>query len=53
MQDILAGKTDELNRYLVEYKIDGNEKNSMLRELSLLGVSAATIFPDLDHLAQD
>lgn len=53
MQDILAGKNDNLNHYLVEYKIDGKETNSLLRELSLLGVSAATIFPDLDHLAQD
>jgi len=38
---------------LYEYKIDIRSRIDLLRELSILGVSAATIFPDLDHLAED
>lgn len=38
---------------LYEYKIDMGARIDLLRELSILGVSAATIFPDLDHLAED
>ena len=53
IQDILTSKNANVNDYLFEYKIDENEKDRLLKELSLLGVSAATIFPDLDHLAQD
>jgi len=53
MQDVLAGKGIEVNECLLEYKIDRQNKNSLLKELSVSGVSAATIFPDLDHLAFD
>ena len=38
---------------LYEYKIDIRARIDLLRELSILGVSAATIFPDIDHLAED
>ena len=53
LQGILAGKNVKLNDYLFEYEIDLDERNNLIKELSLLGVSAATIFPDLDHLASD
>lgn len=53
MQDILPGKNIELTECLFEYKIDSHAKSSLLEELSIMGISAATIFPDLDHLASD
>lgn len=40
-------------RILKRYKIDPNMRQKMLRELRMLGVSHATIFPDLDGLAKD
>jgi len=51
--DILNSKKMNLTDYLIEYKIDLQCKDELLRELSILGISAATIFPDLDHLSQD
>jgi len=53
MPDILEGSGINLSECLFEYKIDADQINSLLNELYLLGVSAATIFPDLDHLADD
>lgn len=53
IQNILRENKIELAECLFEYKIDIHERNSMLQELSILGISAATIFPDLDHLAMD
>ena len=53
LQDILTGKNINLNDYLFEYRIDVAERSNMIKDLSVLGVSAATIFPDLDHLAID
>lgn len=53
LRDILNGKNVNLNDYLFEYKIDIAERNDIIKKLSVLGVSAATIFPDLDHLASD
>lgn len=38
---------------LKRYKIDPNERQGMLRELRMLGISHATMFPDLDGLAKD
>lgn len=38
---------------LFEYEIDAKNRSAMLKQLNILGVSAATIFPDLDHLADD
>lgn len=38
---------------LFRYSIKRTSRKSLLNELSVLGVSAATIFPDLDHLAKD
>jgi len=53
IQEILGESNIDLTECLFEYKIDIQAKNPMLRELSILGISAATIFPDLDHLAKD
>jgi len=53
LAEILENKRVDLAKYLVEYKIDFECRKSILRELSILGISAATIFPDLDHLSQD
>jgi hypothetical protein len=39
--------------YVIEYQIDFESRESLLRELSILGISAATVFPDLDHLSKD
>ena len=38
---------------LKRFEIDTSEKQNMLVELRMLGVSHSTIFPDLDGLARD
>jgi hypothetical protein len=53
IQDILSEHAINKTECLFEYKIDIHAKDSLLRDLSILGVSAATIFPDLDNLARD
>ena len=53
LQDILKSAEVDVSDYLMEYQIARNKKDRLLKELSVLGVSAATVFPDLDHLAQD
>jgi hypothetical protein len=53
LAEILRSKKIDLADYLIEYKIDFECRKELLRELSILGISAATIFPDLDHLSQD
>jgi hypothetical protein len=53
LSEILKNMRVELADYLIEYEIDFESRKSLLRELSILGISAATIFPDLDHLSQD
>jgi hypothetical protein len=53
LQDILSKEILELSEYLIEYEIDIDAKSSLLRELSILGISASTVFPDLEHLARD
>ena len=53
MNDILTGKSISLPECLYEYEIDSQAINSLLKELAILGVSASTVFPDLDHLAMD
>ena len=35
------------------YFVESQAIGSLLKELSILGLSAATVFPDLDHLAID
>ena len=53
MQDILKDKGIELSECLYEYNINSEAVTSLMNELTILGISAATIFPDLDHLADD
>jgi hypothetical protein len=53
LKDILSEEELKISEYLIEYEIDINEKSSLLRELSILGISASTVFPDLEHLAID
>jgi hypothetical protein len=38
---------------LKKYIIDGDKSKEMLVELRILGVSKATLFPELDGLAKD
>lgn len=51
--EILIESNINTSECIFEYKIDISERVSMLEKLSILGISAATIFPDLDHLAID
>lgn len=51
--EILKESNIDLSDCLFEYKIDADKTNELLKELNILGISAATIFPDLDHLADD
>jgi len=53
IEDILKEMNIGLEEYLIEYKIDAQANGGLLKELSIMGISAATIFPDLDHLAYD
>jgi hypothetical protein len=53
LAEILTNMNIEVEEYVIEYQIDFEFREGLLRELSILGISAATIFPDLDHLSQD
>lgn len=53
IKEILSECNIELSKCLFEYKIDIQKRDSLLKDLNMLGISAATIFPDLDHLAID
>lgn len=53
MREILESKGIDPGECLREYRIDPTEQKNLLGELSMLGVSAATIFPDLEHLTKD
>ena len=53
IKEILKQKRRRPKDYLFEYKIDFRKTKTILKELSMLGISAASIFPDLDHLADD
>ncbi len=50
---ILKSRGFDSNDCLFEYPVDVGQAGDLMDELSLLGVSAATIFPDLDRLAKD
>jgi hypothetical protein len=49
LYDLLSGKENVLAKYVV----DATRKKQMLDELKILGISRATLFPDLDGLAGD
>jgi len=51
--EIFDSKGLDFSECLVEYEINFDCRDEILRQLSILGISAATIFPDLDHLSQD
>jgi hypothetical protein len=52
--DILLGdKTPNISDYLVTYKISSRASDRITKQLFYLGVSASTIFPDLDNLSRD
>jgi hypothetical protein len=51
--EILTNINVDVADCVIEYQIDFDSRKPLLRELSILGISAATIFPDLDHLSQD
>ena len=53
LPEILAKQKIDVADYLIEYPIDFEYRESLLRELSLMGISASSVFPDLDHLSQD
>lgn len=53
IKEILKKKRKRLRDYLFEYKINWRSRKAILKELSILGISGASIFPDLDHLAID
>ena len=53
LKDIFEKNEIAVADCMFEYKIDTQARNDLLKELSILGISAATIFPDLDHLAVD
>lgn len=53
MQEILKENNIMQHECLFEYKIEFEAINELLNDLSILGISAASIFPDLDHLAKD
>ena len=53
IKEILEENNIKLSDCLIEYKIDSEEGNAIIKQLNILGISAATIFPDLDHLAED
>jgi len=36
----------------VDFEIDNNSKNSILKELDILGISESTLFPELDNQAK-
>jgi hypothetical protein len=55
IHEILSDNKIGLTECLREYQIDSSEQTriSLLKDLSILGISAASIFPDLDNLAKD
>ncbi len=53
LTEILKKNKFDVSECVIEYQIDFDSTELLLRELSILGISAATIFPDLDHLSQD
>ncbi len=50
---ILSENGIDESECLIEYNIDYENQKHMMRQLNILGISAASLFPDLDHLAED
>jgi hypothetical protein len=52
--DILLEKmTPNISDYLITYEISARASSKITRQLYYLGISASTIFPDLDNLSRD
>lgn len=53
LRDAILKVTNEVQSILVEYVIDEEFCGELTRELKWLGISQATIFPDLDNLGKE
>jgi hypothetical protein len=53
IEDILRKKNMTVSDCLYKYEIADTARTDLLKDLSLLGISVATRFSDLDHFAQD
>ncbi|MHA1942482.1 MAG: FRG domain-containing protein [Candidatus Hodarchaeales archaeon] len=53
LKELLLLKGVNVEDYLFEYAIDSTKSELLKRQLRILGISQATIFPDLDNLAID
>ena len=51
--NILGKEGVDLGECLIEYRVDLGRIDRLMQELSVLGITAATIFPNLDSLAKD
>jgi hypothetical protein len=50
---LLSNKTSDISDYLVTYRISPRASSKITKQLFYLGISAASIFPDLDNLSKD
>ena len=53
IRELLSENDVDESQCLIEYNIDYESQNDMMRQLNILGISASSLFPDLDHLAED
>jgi hypothetical protein len=53
IREILFENGIDETECLIEYNIDYESQKAMMNQLNILGISAASLFPDLDHLAED
>lgn len=53
IRQILSENDVDQSQCLIEYNIDHESQKDLMRQLNILGISAASLFPDLDHLAKD
>jgi hypothetical protein len=50
---LLSDAIPNISEYLITYKISSKASSKITKQLFYLGISAATIFPDLDNLSRD
>jgi hypothetical protein len=53
LRDVILKVTNEIQSILVEYVIDEEFCDALIRDLKWLGISQTTIFPDLDNLGKE
>ena len=51
--DVPIDNLKSSDQFLIKFKISKSEKDRILEELKHLGIRLSTIFPDLDHLADE